>query len=125
MDTKRFLKGFLIFSGIFEIFLAILFIFFMDFLVRGMGLSSVPLFSQMAGVELLILGFLLVYCTKDIEKYVVIPITSIIFRFIMAGVEIINLLLFPQLAIFLIPGSTYDIVSSLLTLFLLKKCDYI
>jgi hypothetical protein len=125
MDKKGFLKGFLIFSGIFEIFLAFLFIFFMDFFVRGMGLSSVPLFSQMAGVELLILGFLLVYCTKDIETYVIIPITSIVFRLIMAGVEIINMFLSPQLAMFLIPGSTYDVVSSLITLVLLKKCDYI
>ncbi len=125
MDKKGFLKGFLIFSGILEIFLAILFIFFMDSIVRGIGLSSVPLFSQMAGVELLILGFLLVYCTKDIETYLIIPITSVIFRFIMAGFEIINIILSPQLATFLIPGSIYDIVSSLLTLILLKTCDYI
>ncbi|MHA1300070.1 MAG: hypothetical protein ACTSO9_11670 [Candidatus Helarchaeota archaeon] len=125
MDKDNFLKGFIFFSGCFEILVSFLFIFLMDFVVKSIGLSSIPLFSQIAGVELFILGTLLVYSTRDLKKFIIIPITSIIFRLVMAVVEMYNAILFPQLMVFLILGSMYDAVSALLTLVLLKKCDYI
>ncbi|NVM05056.1 MAG: hypothetical protein HWN67_22225 [Candidatus Helarchaeota archaeon] len=125
MDKKGFLKGFIIFSGYLEIAFGVVFIFFIDILLKPLGLTNLPLFYQMAGFFFILLGALLAYSAKDIERYLIIPITSIILRFGMPVFEIYNMLLFPQLVLFLLPGAIYDGFSSILTLILLKKCNYI
>ena len=125
MDKDSFLRGFLIFSGYLEIGFGLFFIFFMDFFLKTLGLPNLPLFSQMAGLELSLLGFLLLYSARDIEKYLIIPIISIILRFIMPILEIYTMILYPQLIVMLLPGALYDAISAAFTLILLKKCEYI
>ena len=59
----------------------------------------------MIGFFFILLGVLLAYSAKDIERYLIIPIISIILRFDMPVFEIYNMLLFPPLNLFLLPGS--------------------
>lgn len=124
-DIGKFLKWFLIFSGYLEIAFGIMFMFFMDFFLKMLQLPSVPLFTQMSGWILFLMGYLLIYSAKDIEKYLIIPKVSITLRLVMSVFEIYNIFLFPQLASMLIPGALYDAFSAILTLILLSKCNFI
>ena len=72
MDKQTFLIKFLKFAGGFEIYLAFNF-FSMGFIMPMFGIEpGLPLFYQMAGVELFILGYLLWYSARDVERYLVI-----------------------------------------------------
>ena len=116
------------FGGWFEMGLAVMFFFagyITDYLLLPGGL---PLFYQLAAVELMILGFLLVYSARDIGRYLVIILGSCVLRFAMAlGPEPYAVVtLWPNLlAVSLIPAMAYDILSGALILFLLFHLGYI
>lgn len=125
MDKELFLTKYLKFSGWLEIGIAVLF-FFMPLIFGLLELPISPFFSTSAAVMLLILGFLLWYSAKDIERYTIIIISSCIFRYMMAlGPELIGLLLIPILMPVWIFGFSYDILSATLTLILLKQQGYL
>jgi hypothetical protein len=116
------------FGGWFEMGLAVMFLFsgyITDYLLLPGGL---PLFYQLAAVELMILGFLLLYSARDIDRYLVIILGSCVFRFAMAlGPEPYAVVtLWPNLfAVSLIPAMAYDILTAALTLILLFQLGYI
>ena len=96
-----------------------------DYLLLPGGL---PLFYQLAAVELMILGFLLVYSARDIDRYLVIILGSCVLRFAMAlGPEPYAVVtLWPNLlAVSLIPAMAYDILSATLILYLLFQLGYL
>ncbi len=127
-DKHTFLIKFLKFAGGFEIYLAINFA-FMGYYMPWFGLEAgMPLFYQMAAVELFILGFLLWYSSKDVERYLIIIITSCIFRFVMPVWPEMYLMVthWPNpFAVMMIPAMIYDIGSAVLTLVLLKQLGYL
>ncbi len=128
-DKQAILLACIKYGGIFELFLAGLIFSAGSILPHWFGIETgLPLLYQMAGVELFILGFLLWYSAKDIERYLIIILGSCVFRFIMP--------LWPELyavftlwpndfAIILIPAIMYDIGSAGLTLVLLKQQGYL
>jgi hypothetical protein len=128
VDKKTLLIKLVKFGGWFEMGLAVMFLFtgyITDYLLLPGGL---PLFYQLAAVELMILGFLLVYSARDIDRYLVIILGSCVLRFAMAlGPEPYAVVtLWPNLlAVCLIPAMAYDIVSATLILFLLFKLGYL
>lgn len=131
---KEFLAKFIRFGGRLEIGIAIVF-FFMGYIeeylkleLNGVSINSLPLFYQFAGVELLILGFLLWYSAKDLERYTVIIVASCIFRFIMPLWPEMQAMitLWPNpFAIIILPGLIYDIISAVVTLTMLKQLGYL
>ncbi|MFW9924319.1 MAG: hypothetical protein ACFFDW_13630 [Candidatus Thorarchaeota archaeon] len=123
MNTNSFLKRFVIFSGILEIFFAVLFC-FMNFICDYLGLACLPFFYLFAAVELGILGFLLLYSARDMKRYLVIIVASCIFRYIMSGPTIYTIITVPEFRPMLIGAMTYDILSASLTLILLWKSNY-
>jgi len=130
MEKKQKLLIFLIkFAGGFELYLSLNFFSMGYFLPKWFGLEpGMPLFYQMAGVELAILGFLVWYSARDIERYLVIIIASCVFRLIMPLWPELYLTIteWPNLfAVMMVPAMIYDIVSSVLTLVLLKQLGYI
>jgi hypothetical protein len=128
VDKKTFLIKFVKFGGWLEMCIAVLFFFagyVTDYLLLPKGL---PLFYQLAAVELMILGFLLLYSARDIDRYLVIILGSCVFRFVMAlGPEPYAVVtLWPNLlAVSLIPAIAYDILSAALILFLLFQLGYL
>ena len=116
------------FGGWFEMGLAVMF-FFTGYITDHLLLpGGLPLFYQLAAVELMILGFLLVYSARDIDRYLVIILGSCVLRFAMAlGPEPYAVVtLWPNLlAVSLIPAMAYDILSAALILFLLFQLGYI
>ncbi|MHA1264873.1 MAG: hypothetical protein ACTSRS_06515 [Candidatus Helarchaeota archaeon] len=78
------------------------------------------MFSQLSGLFFLCFGFLLLYSTRDLEQYDIIIKTNIIFRFLVQPFVIYNLVLFPTFGLLLIGTSIYDILWSLLVLWLLR-----
>jgi len=124
MGKRTFLVKFIKFAGWFELFLATM-ILCMGYVVDYLGLpKGLPFFYQFAAVELYILGYLLLYSARDIEKYAVIIVASCIFRYLMpAGPELYALItLWPNLfAKIMIPAAMYDIGSATLTLVLMKQ----
>ncbi len=131
---KAFLEKFLRFGGRLELSIAVFF-FFMGYVeaylkleVNGVPTNSLPLFYQFAAVELLILGYLLWYSAKDIERYLVIILASCVFRFIMPlwpELQAIITLWPNYLAMILLPAMIYDILSAVVTLILLKQLGYL
>lgn len=126
---QKFLVSFIKFGGRLELSIAIVF-FFMGYIEEylKLGTNSLPLFYQFAAVELLILGYLLWYSAKDIERYKVIIIASCVFRFIMPLWPEMQAIitLWPNLfAVIIIPGLIYDILSACATLIMLKQLGYI
>lgn len=122
--TDKLLKWVLKFSGYFEIIMGIFFIFIHP-VFQILGYITIPLFNQLGGVELVILGFLLVYSARDIEKYIIIIFCSIILRFVMCIFDFLAALYIPELFFALLFASIYDIGSAALTLILLWKSEYI
>jgi len=131
VEKKAQEKGLIIllkFGGWFEMGLAVMFFFagyITDYLLLPGGL---PLFYQLAAVELMILGFLLLYSARDIDRYLVIILGSCVLRFAMAlGPEPYAVVtLWPNLfAVSLIPAMAYDIISATLILFLLFQLGYL
>jgi len=131
VEKKTQEKGLIIllkFGGWFEMGLAVMFFFagyITDYLLLPGGL---PLFYQLAAVELMILGFLLLYSARDIDRYLVIILGSCVLRFAMAlGPEPYAVVtLWPNLfAVSLIPAIAYDVLSAALTLLLLFQLGYL
>ncbi len=126
---KAFLEKFIRFGGRLEISIAIV-MFFMGPIesMLKLGTNSLPFFYQFAGVELIILGYLLWYSARDIERYKVIIIASCIFRFIMPLWPEMQAMvtLWPNpFAIIILPGLIYDIFSAVTTLILMKQLGYL
>lgn len=124
MTINSFLKGFIIFSGILEIFFAVIFC-FMNFICDYLGLTCLPFFYLFAAVELGILGFLLLYSARDMKRYLVIIIASCVFRYIMSGPALYTIFTVPEFRPILIGAMTYDILSATLTLILLWKGNFL
>ncbi|MBD3229848.1 MAG: hypothetical protein GF329_16820 [Candidatus Lokiarchaeota archaeon] len=122
--SEKFLKWFIKFCGIIEIVIGIGFI-FMQPLFELISIQTVPLFLQMAGVELTLLGFLLWYSARDIERFKIILIVSMVLRYVMPIFEIYTALTIPIMFVVLISTSIYDLASASLTLILLKKHEYL
>ena len=72
----------------------------------------------------MIRGFLLWFSAKDVERCLIIPISSCVFRYIMAGtVEIVGIITIPILAPVFIGALSYNILYAILTLDLLKQTN--
>ena len=98
----------------------------MDGMFKILAIPNSVFFSSASGVMIMMLGFLLWFSAKDVERYLIIPVISCIFRYIMAGsVEIIGIITIPILAPVFIGALCYDIFSATLTFLLLKQTGYI
>jgi hypothetical protein len=92
---------------------------------ESIGISCAPLFIQMAGVETILLGFLLWYSARNLSKYRILILVSIALRFIMPIFEIYSAFTIPNMRILLICTTIYDIATAALTLILMKKFGYL
>lgn len=125
MESSILLKWLLIIGGIVEIILGVFFI-FIHLLVGYMGVSiEVPIFPQIAGCVLICFGYLLIYTTKDVETYAIIPKMNILLRFIVLPAAIFNMIVVPVLIPILIGAAIYDITWAIIVLVLLNKMGYI
>lgn len=124
MKKEEFLVWFIKFSGILEILFGITII-AMTPLMELLELPNFAFWEWSFGLSLAFLGFLLWFSSKDLERHIIIPISSIIYRFILSGFELYIALTVPQLFPFLLSGAIYDIISPILTIFLLHRSGYI
>jgi len=124
MDNLKIIKCLLIIGGVVELSLGFLFTFSYIFL-ELIGIFTLPLFSQMAGTFVFFYGILLIYSSKDIVKYYIIPLINILIRGIMILFAILNVLTFPELRFFLLFAIIYDVLWSILVLFLMIKQGFI
>lgn len=98
----------------------------MDSMFQILNVPNSLFFSSASGVMLFFLGFLLWFSAKDVERFLIIPVISCIFRYVMAlSVEIIAIIMIPILAPVFLGAMVYDIFSATFTLFLLKKEGYL
>ena len=123
MKLESFLKGFLRFSGIVEIVFAVMFL-GGKYICEFLEVECIPFFYLFTAVELGILGFLLFYSTQDMKRYLVIIVTSCIFRYIMLGPNIYTMITIPSFRPILYGALVYDFLSASLTLFLVWKIGY-
>ena len=122
VDSEEFLISYVKFSGWLEIGFGVLFL-FMGPIFELLGIPVSPFFPLAAGVMIITLGFLLWYSARDLERYLIITVSSCVFRFAMAPIEFYCLFAIPILTPIWIFGFSYDIFSAALTLFLLKRVD--
>jgi hypothetical protein len=124
MENAVLLKWLLMIGGLVEIFMGIFFV-FIHLFVGSMGVSiEVPIFPQLAGCILIVFGYLLIYTTKDVKTYAIIPKMNILLRFIVQPAAIYNIIVVPAFIPILIGAAIYDIAWAILTLILLKKLGY-
>ncbi|HUX98946.1 MAG TPA: hypothetical protein VMV49_05295 [Candidatus Deferrimicrobium sp.] len=124
MENSVLLKWLLLIGGYVEIFLGALFV-LMQFFVGYMGLSiEVPIFNQILGMMTICFGILLIYSTKDIEKYAIIPKVNCLLRFLVQPAVVYNVIVVPEMIPILIGSAIYDVVWAVLVLILLNKCGY-
>lgn len=118
------LKWLLIIGGVVEIFIGVLFI-FIHLLVGSLGVSiEIPIFPQLAGCICICFGYLLIYTTKDVKTYAIIPKMNILLRFIVQPAAIYNMIVVPALIPLLIGTAIYDVCWAIAVLILLKKMGY-
>jgi hypothetical protein len=107
-------------GGIVEICIGILFI-FLNVIFKQAGILNTPIFAQMAGSFLIGYGILLLYSSRNLERYQLIPLINILIR----GLVIISGILTSQqmrefISIFII-AIVYDSSWSILVLILMQK----
>ncbi|MFX1591516.1 MAG: hypothetical protein ACFFB6_06925 [Promethearchaeota archaeon] len=124
MKSKDILKILLNLGGIVEIFIGVLFM-FLDISFEQMGLENIPIFTQMAGCFILCYGILLIYSTRDVKKYLIIPLVNILARIVMVILSLINIVEYPQFYIILLFAIPYDLLWSLFVIISLKKEELI
>ncbi|MFX0001982.1 MAG: hypothetical protein ACFE9C_06225 [Candidatus Hodarchaeota archaeon] len=124
MNSKRVLKILLILGGIVEIVLGLLFL-VLDLLFEHLGLENIPIFSQMGGIFILCYGILLMFSSRDLEKYLIIPLLNILARVIIIIFSLLNLFKYPQLFMILIFAIPYDLVWSSLMIVFMKQVGII
>ena len=124
MKKEEFLVWFIKFSGILEIIFGITII-AMTPLMEILELPNFPFWEWSFGLALTFMGILLWYSGRDLKKYLVIPLVSIFFRLILAGIELYVAITVPKMFYFLLGGAIYDIFSPLLTIILLKQLNYL
>jgi len=124
LDNSVLLKWLLIIGGVVEIFIGVLFI-FIHLLVGSLGVSiEIPIFPQLAGCICICFGYLLIYTTKDVKIYAIIPKMNILLRFIVQPAAIYNMIVVPALIPLLIGTAIYDVCWAIAVLILLKKMGY-
>lgn len=124
MKSKDILKILLNLGGIVEIFIGVLFM-FLDIFFEQMGLENIRIFTQMAGCFILCYGILLIYSTRDVKKYLIIPLVNILARIVMVILSLINIVEYPQFYIILLFTIPYDLLWSLFVIISLKKEELI
>lgn len=120
MSTIKILKILLIIGGIIEIGIGLLF-FTLDLFFEQIGLENIPIFTQMAGIFMFCYGILLIYSTRDMEKYLIIPLLNILIRVIMVIFSLLNIIEYPQFYLIFIFTIPYDLVWSILMIVFLKQ----
>ena len=124
MKKEEFLIWFIKFSGILEILFGISII-AMTPLMNLLELPNFPFWEWSFGLSLASMGILLWYSGRDLERYLIIPLVSIFFRLILAGIELYVAITVPKMFYFLLGGAIYDVFSPLLTIILLKQLNYL
>ncbi|MFX1470625.1 MAG: hypothetical protein ACFFB8_18415 [Promethearchaeota archaeon] len=124
MSSDNLLKYLLIIGGIIEFLLGILFM-FLSILLKQFGRENIPIFTQMAGVFVFCYGILLIYSTKDIEKYLIILLVNILIRIIVIIFSLLSLFEYPEFSLILLFAIPYDLLWSLSIIILLKKSGLI
>jgi len=120
MNSHKNLKILLILGGVVEIVIGLLFM-VLDFYFKHVGLENIPIFTQMAGAFLFGYGILLIYSSRDIEKYAIISLVNILIRIIMIICGILSLLIYPEFFIILLIVLPYDLLWSIFVSILLVK----
>jgi hypothetical protein len=120
MNTNKILKVLLYLGGIVEIGIGLLFL-ILDIFFDQLGLENIPIFTQMAGTFLFCYGILLIYSTRDIKKYLIIPILNILIRIVMVIFSLINIIGYPQFLLILIIAIPYDLAWSILMIIFLRQ----
>ncbi|TFG00019.1 MAG: hypothetical protein EU541_03475 [Promethearchaeota archaeon] len=118
MDFKRILKWFLIVGGLIEVMIGFFLMVLHPFLKED-NILTVPIFNQMAGTFLFGFGILLIYSSKSIETYRIIPIVNILLRIMMIVFSIIQLPQYPSFFMILIPAMIYDGTWSIIVVILM------
>jgi len=128
MDKKKFLIGFIKYSGWLEIIFGIMLIFMMNEVMAQLGLTNMAFWMQFGGISLLYMGVLLYISGRDLERYSIIPFISSIFRFTMVVAEIFCIITYlslnPTFAYIIIGATCYDFGSAVYTLVLMKQNGY-
>jgi len=120
MNSHKILKILLIFGGAVEIVIGLLFM-VLDFYLEQVGFEIIPIFTQMAGAFLFGYGILLIYSSRNVEKYAIIPLVNILIRIIMIVCGILSLLIYPEFFIILLIALPYDLSWSIFVFILLVK----
>jgi hypothetical protein len=123
MNANKFLVLFLKFSGLFELSVAILFL-FMPQILTSLFIPNAGFFELFSGITFATVGFLLYYSARDVARFLVIPVTSCVYRYVVALAEIYGALTIPAFLPMFVFGCCYDVFSATLTLWLLKKCGH-
>ena len=119
MNNRSLLKILLIIGGIIEILIG-LFLLFIDIFLESLGYANISTFSQMAGSFLIGYGILLLYSSKDTERYLIIPLINILIRIIMVSFTLINITKYPEFYPITIFALIYDPLWSIAVILLVK-----
>jgi len=129
MNKEDFLPIWIKFSGWLEIVFGIFMALTMSPMMTTMGIDHVPFWNHMAGISLSFMGVILLYSAKDIKQFLIVPIVSSIYRFVIVIAEIYFFLTFyntsPVMANILLGASFYDGGSAAFTLWILWDLGYL
>ncbi|MFW9970687.1 MAG: hypothetical protein ACFFDF_10840 [Candidatus Odinarchaeota archaeon] len=122
--ARRFLKIFSLIGGIYKAVFGILMIFFIMSLLNLLGANitqlEYPIFSQTGGLLAIILGFILIFSSLNVKKYLLNIVMITILRFAIQIVIIFNIIVFPEISIGLLLFGLIDLIFAIITIYLMK-----
>jgi len=128
MNYNKILKVFNLIGGIYEIIFGLIMILWIQPLLSLLGVSNpdinFPIFNQTAGLLAIIFGISLAISAVNIERYILIPILSIILRVAIQFVILPNIFVIPEMAVGLIIFAMIDLIFGIITIFLIIKIGY-
>jgi len=87
------------------------------------AIINFPIFNQTAGLLAIIFRVLLAISSIDIERYLLIPVVSILLRIAIQVIIFLNIPLIPEIAIGLIIFAMIDLTLEIFTIIVIKLCD--
>jgi hypothetical protein len=120
----KLLRYLLIISGLYEIAFGAILMFFVEPLFSLLGILILPInypvFPQVAGLLAICFGAILYYSARDPQKFIFIPIVSVVLRVALQGVIIYNSFVLPLMAVALLSFGMIDLALAILTLIAIK-----
>jgi hypothetical protein len=118
----RALRAIILIGGLFELVMGVVILFAGDLVISFSGGSPVPVFPlywRTMGLLAITLGGLQIHASRNIERYVAIPIAASLVRLVLPILTYLQMVESPSMGVALVISTVFDFLLAVITIVLL------